>query len=118
MRQVSIDSEEQAKTETLGDASRLLLKDSGGFRWHDFGRGHVPEPKPAIKQSWGDPIPMFQMGRHGIALVPTAGKHDCRPESDELFQMLRPIINRTEERSVGKECVSSGSTRGSPNKSK
>src|SRR3546814_4891378 len=57
LRQVSIDSEEQAKTETLGDASRLLLKDSGGFRWHDFGRGHVPEPKPAIKQSWGDPIP-------------------------------------------------------------
>src|SRR3546814_1816138 len=76
LRQVSIDSEEQAKTETLGDASRLLLKDSGGFRWHDFGRGHVPEPKPAIKQSWGDPIPMFQMGRHGIALVPTAGKQD------------------------------------------
>src|SRR3546814_7261042 len=49
LRQVSIDSEEQAKTETLGDASRLLLKDSGGFRWHDFGRGHVPEPKPAIR---------------------------------------------------------------------
>src|SRR3546814_8906046 len=72
LRQVSIDSEEQAKTETLGDASRLLLTDSVGFRWHDFGRGHVPEPKPAIQQSWGDPNPLFHMGRHGRSEEHTA----------------------------------------------
>src|SRR3546814_14572449 len=79
---------------------------------HDQGRGNAAFVYPVlVKTKWR--IRQIGPGR-SIALVSIFGAgHDGRVIA-ELHRLARARMRRSEERRVGKECVSTCSTRGSP----